>query len=1124
MNRQSYIIYNKVRVWMGLLLLAVVLGGCTDTLFDGIAVPADTGDGIQFGVTTIEQNAMTIGIGRTRGAVGDSAAVAQGRQADHYMAHPVEGSAVGGLHVVRMPLPFMEIHEGVMSAPAVPQAAADSAAGDVTRAPLSEIVNADGTNFHDSLSIWGCVYNGAGQHRFLFSQTLLKRIRNWRTSVHWPYENTTQGDYGQETACDAWKGEYMRFCAVSPALESMNMLMLTPPKYDSGTLTPPTFKYTLPETVDEMRDLLFGSSAPVLVDVQAGPQGDGTQKEENLSQDNKTVNLTFQHALTALRFAVGTLPEDMGITVKKIKLSGVYTQGTFDPAGIEAATGTQGAWSSVGVPASASYELAAGGSESDSYETKTGSTGVYIDNSQVMFMIPHAITEEAKLEVEIEVPRRKYKTKDGNPRVPDGLEDTPKSHTVSCSLKGDVWKKGYTVTYLLTIGEVEDGYYLLAEAPEAQEHSDSPISKTFPVHSYRSYWDYAAGEAGKGEENTTHAVNWKVAGYSTTEPTEGTDFSDPEPDWLTIGGINSGEKGVYVGGNGSQANFTISAQSFTKAGKHSEILGRHTAYGTGGETWDLSKKTPNGEDKVTEETANCYIVNRMGDYSFPLVYGNKALDGAEDDCFVDHTGAVISKREIEDQMKAKTTYENIEENVSRKVISYTWSTTSSTLRAVVLWQDVSDLISITSLSTLNQPNYISFQVKKSTPGNAVIALQGKKVTEYQKSADGGETWTTETSKGDSGYEYGDWETLWTWHIWVTDEVYANQGEIDGVKDDYQFLNSTEKKTQHDHIVSLYQADGTTEVAKILPVNLGWVPDEDDFVYYSHREVWVKLQQTEAPAGGTPLTSVVKIEQHARQPLITGTSTVYQWGRPTALPMVATTANVKRAIYDGSGNNITDQFAVATVSGAGDHITQTTSILRKDAADNGNSTWFDYTEKTPHYWSTTKTVYDPCPAGFYVPEVSIFTGLSRTGGKSDDGTGLNMYKTVEDGVSPYTHTDGRATAGGYFYTTKFTDDATLTANRYQYNQVYFPVTKEWQGDVDAGTSMFDAKTNNNFGFYWCSDWVNEENKKGVLLWLIPSWDYKKPSDSDKPAIQFGREMKYSSAQPIRPTGSLPATTP
>ncbi len=1070
MKRQSYYICDKVRV--ALLVLMALLTACNDDLYEGSSRQDDATDGIQFSVTTVEQADMTINVGGTRTAA-DTIAMAARRQADRFVAHPLEGDNPDGLAIHRMPLPYVGIH---------PHTVASTAA--TTRAPLTEIVKSDGTNFHDSLTIWGCVFDPDNpdnntNHYFLFSQTLLKRIRNWRSSVQWPYED----------------GKYMRFCAVSPAFESLNMTLASEPQYDNGTLVPPTFKYTLPETAGEMRDVLFGMSDPVIIDVQSI----GT-KEQNLGRDNKTVNLTFQHAMTAIRFAQGTIPT--GITVKKISLKGVYTQGTYDPATVDAATGSQGTWTLPTTPPQANYELTG-------LSDYTEGSNTYIDGQQVMFMIPHTVTEDAELEVVIEAKPKYTYSETGRTEYTD---DVTQEHTLKCSLKGDVWKKGYTVTYKLTIGEVEDGYYLLAESPGAFEHSDSPLTGTFPVHSYHSYWDYSVDS-----EDNTHAVNWKVAGYSNTEPTSETTFGDGKPAWLTISGSNSGTTGEYVGGDGSVANYIISPQSYTKSGNHAQILGRNST--SPANSLNLSVRSPNGVD-MSSQTANCYIVNRQGTYKFPLVYGNKTSDGDEAASFVDHKGTVISKKLIKDQIEAKNpsaeTYETIVENSTRKRTSYTWTSASGsrqTLRAVIVWQDVSDLITSPTISATE----IGFTVSKSTPGNAVIALQGRTETVYQKYEN--ENWILDTSQGTGGYEYGDWETFWTWHIWMTDEVYKNTGKVDEVYDDSQFLNATTNESQS-HLVTI--TNNNSESNTILPVNLGWVPDEMDFGFYSKREVWVKLEQTESKPGGTPATTVVHIVQHARQPLITGTSTIYQWGRPTALPMVKKINGTERSIY--MNTSVFGDFICKKVTNYCDFINYPLAILQHTSS---TKTWWDKDTEYAFWSTTSKTVYDPCPPGFQMPDCAIFNGFSRSGANADRGSFLNMWpdKTDNNGV---VWKSGDERKGGYLYTnyhsyTSIDSDGNpspdLSEEERYGNMVYLPSTGRWSGDMTADETVVsqnkfsDAST----GIYWTGG--HNSKNGGYALWLRPEWSYN--TTNNKKPIEFNSQQNFNTALPIRPTGILPA---
>ncbi len=1047
------------------------LTACSDHLFDDLVGngEGDDANGMQFAVNTTEMGELLISVGDTRSTSSSSSSSSsspQQEEADHYAAHTLNGNNPYGLQVYRMPLPYVGIHQGMAKAspssntsPSIETSTSSETSPNDTRAPLSEVVTTT-TLFHDSLTIWGYAYDYT-QCTPLFNGSLLKQIRGWRSSVQWPYG----------------KGDHMQFYAISPAYESLN-LKVTAPTCSVGTFTPPTFTYTLPETAGEMRDLLYGTGH--VESIAAGPAGSTTDnpKAENLGKDNKTIDLHFQHLLTAIRFAQGSIPSD--ITVKSITLRSIYTKGTYDPADDDAATGTKGAWSIDDKSTKHSYTLTTNFSD-------TGTTNTYIDNNQVFLVIPHTLTEDATLEIEIEAPQH-YKVDENGMYTPlDGDREadgsTLTTHILTCSLTNDVWKKGYTVTYMLTIGKVADGYYLIAEQPEALSHDET--NGHFTLHSYRSYFDYS--NSASGTEDFSHPVDWKVVGYSNSEPTSSTPFNDTKPQWLNDGLLTSST--AQIGGYATNIPFTLSAQSATKGGDHQTILAANNT--TQANNWDLSKVSPNNKSYLSpsQQPANCYIVNRMGTYQFPLIYGNKTTDGVSKG-FVDHTGTTISHYLIESQIKAKNPVaeEYIEENVSRKRTSYTWTSTQSsssqqTLRAVVVWQDVSELVTSPTIAT----GHIGFTISKSTPGNALIALQGRTETVYEKSTDGGSTWVTDTSKGT---EYGDWETFWTWHIWMTDEVYPNEGAQNGIYYDAQFLNYN--STNRDHIVSLY--DGTTE-NKILPVNLGWVPDEMEFSYYEPRTVWVKLQQVVPNVADKDCpTTVVKIQQHARQPLVTGTSTVYQWGRPTALPALRHMDMTARPVYGASGStDISGSFTVQNITAPGEAISNPLALCRT-SSDGG--TWFD---TAVDYWgsgsSTTKTIYDPCPPGFYIPNYGIFTGFSRTGETSEVGTNLNMWEDA-----------GQHGKGAYFYTTP------NETNRYG-QTVYMPATGQYSADHPEGTKMNTtiSHEDTNAGQVWLSG-------SSEALWFYPQWER---TESEGKAIQLPRTVPFSTAIPVRPAGSLPA---
>ena len=350
---------------------------------------------------------------------------------------------------------------------------------------------------------------------------------------------------------------------------------------------------------------------------------------------------------------------------------------------------------------------------------------------------------------------------------------------------------------------------------------------------------------------------------------------------------------------------------------------------------------------------------------------------------------------------------------------------------------------------------------------------------------------TGTFDSPSGITNGDWETAWTWHIWMTDEVYANDGKDDDVSHDAFYINGSQTTAKADHIAQLKDESGNNTY-KILPVDLGWVPDASTFGLYEKRSVWVRLKQT-----GSDNTVVVKITQHARQDLYTGTGTVYQWGRPTAFPALRNLKGDVRNVYDIEGNNVTSKFVLAQTANAADAISNTFGVLQWET--NPNS-WFDvnsadYATANAMWNSSEKTVYDPCPPGFRVPPASVFYGFSKTGTTVQSGAEkLNMWPEAQD-LNGVTQRNGVRSKGGYFYC------KANETNRYG-DMVYMPATGEWHGNKSVGTQL-QASTeqlNQTNGLFWTSDYNNNKDSKACLLWITPEYTFS-AGTADKPVIGF-----------------------
>ncbi len=1036
--------------------VAILTAGCSDELVDASGNSGDNG-GMQFEMTTEEMGHEVVSMGGTRAG----AAMGTPSESDRFLERTLQGDNPYGLKVVRQPLPMMGFNRGAVSMPAMSSQTLQPQAQELTRAGANETVTGF-TNFHDSLTIWG--YTDGGTE--LFDQIILTKVRNWRNSVEWPYN----------------QGNYMKFYAIAPSLESINMLA-TGGNFSAA----PTFTYTLPEKPNELIDVLYGESENI--SITAGPAGTTSTnpKEENMGKDNKHVSLQFRHITTAVRFSQGTIPSNLRIT--SISIVGSRTVGTYNPGTTDAATATQGTWTYADGATTRTYTVSADHTGTGS----AGSTDVPITGTPTLFLLPQTLPSGAKLQVTLE-----------------DISHENKEHPLTCSLEGDVWKKGFTVDYKITIGRVKEGYYLnldgssLTTTEVEVEHSTNAVSSTLPVYSYQLFYDYSSGT---GVPSYT-AVTWEIDGVSATGENDYVPWASKPSSlsWLTdFRGVSSGS--VYEGGYSATASFTLAGQDMKYSTEHAIVLSENSKAGTASGL-DLSRYDPNGVAYANRETANCYIVNRTGSYTFPLFYGNMTSDNnSQKACFKDHKGATIAHYDIKSQLGAETPTECASKGAS--AVRYLWSATTSngirpTVQAVLLWQDVSGMITeVTPLLTdEGGKGIIQFKVGISQPGNAVIALQVCKVN------------FTGTFGSPSEITYGDWETAWTWHIWMTDEVYANEGKDDEVSHDAFYVNGSKTKAEANHIAQLKSGDKTYE---ILPVDLGWVPDASTFGLYEKRSVWVRLKQT-----GSDNKAIVKITQHARQDLYTGTGTVYQWGRPTAFPALRNLSGGVRNVYNGSGN-ITSKFVLAqATSGAGyggDAISNTFGVLQWET--NPNS-WFDvnsadYVTANAMWNSSKKTVYDPCPPGFRVPPASVFYGFSKTGTTVQSGKGyLNMWPEAQD-LNGVTQKNGVRSKGGYFYC-----NANET-NRYG-DMVYMPATGEWHGNKSVGMQLQEPgeQLNQTNGLFWTSDYNNDDkDSKACLLWITPEYTFS-AGTADKPVIGFfngdpatNKLNYYSNLRGIRP---------
>ena len=379
------------------------------------------------------------------------------------------------------------------------------------------------------------------------------------------------GDYALASTY-YWPGASykMKFFAYAPKDNEQYVL--------SGSTHPgsPTIGVTIPSDVNDQEDLLVAQTA------------------ELAGNTNTAVALTFNHALTAVRFVCGNDMQDG--TVKSVSLKNVYSKGTYN-------MGTQ-TWSDVDTPADFSQTL-------DKSTTGTPNEALTTD-AQTFMMIPQTLPDGAQIEVVF-------------------TDYAGTDHTLTADIKGTEWPIGKTVTYKISSSSINWKYTIKINMPNEFTYTGGTLQ--YSVVLYK--------ENGLGEKQS---VPW-TAEFSEDD---GVSWKNTPPDWVT------GFTTAGPGGETPQSyTATVSAQIGTDNSPHTTALQSAIEKGTETAPYNLANQT--GSSTV-QNTANCYVVSAPGYYCFPLVYGNAIKNGTTNTSaytsnktgsnilktFINHTGDPIT--------------------------------------------------------------------------------------------------------------------------------------------------------------------------------------------------------------------------------------------------------------------------------------------------------------------------------------------------------------------------------------------------------------------------------------------------------------------------------------------------
>ena len=475
----------------------------------------------------------------------------------------------------------------------------------------------------------------------------------------WFYDKDTKKDGNLVTPIYwDWLKNHGCFYAVYPKPDN-SKIKLSPASH-TGT---PYVDFEVEPNVTNQKDLMTACSGNVHTDI-------GT-----MSATAPRTDLTFRHALTAVRFKVGqNLSYSKHIT--KVEIVGAKSKGKYT---LPTDKNHTGAWDASSLSAPATFTLD-GVSVSTSEAVNNIIVGKPGDN-YVFYMIPQTLTG-----VQVKV-----------------YFDNAPTPAITANLSG-TWKPGTTKTYALS-QNTSTWQYELTVTPPAPAKYNATATDNYKIESYRE----------DPVSHTKQAVPWEVVGYSTDN---GLTWSDNKPSWFTGLTTRSGNGSITTTGETGVANLVPEAASTNKLAAMNAAL-KQNAKGDASDYYDLSTHDIKGNTTL-RNTANCYIISHPGYYKIPLVYGNAIKNGGKNESAykTTNTGPLILTH-FKDHNNQDITDPWIEKTNS--------GANNGVNDAKVVWADEPGLVKFGATKIVHDAGnnaFVQFEVPadKIKNGNAVIAV------------------------------------------------------------------------------------------------------------------------------------------------------------------------------------------------------------------------------------------------------------------------------------------------------------------------------------------------------------------------------------------------------------------
>ena len=501
--------------------------------------------------------------------------------------------------------------------------------------------------------------------------TTLSNMGNFSTTAFYGSSDTSLESwfYDKDTKKDGnlvapiywdWIKNHGCFYAVYPKPDN-NKIKLSPESH-TGT---PYVDFEVEPNVTDQKDLMTACSGNVHTDI-------GT-----MSATAPRTDLTFRHALTAVRFKVG---ENLSYSkhITKVEIVGAKSKGKYT---LPTDKNHTGSWDATSLSAPATFTLD-GVSVSTSEAVNNIIVGKPGDN-YVFYMIPQTLTG-----VQVKV-----------------YFDNAPTPAITANLAG-TWKPGTTKTYALS-QNTSSWQYELTVTPPAPAEYNANATGNYKIESYRE----------DPVSHTKQAVPWEVVGYDTNG--DGTfSMTEPLPSWFTSLTTTSGNGSITTTGETGVANLVTEAASINKLAAMNAAL-KLNAKGSASDYYDLSTHDIKGNTTL-RNTANCYVISHPGYYKIPLVYGNAIKNGGKNESAyqTSNTGPLILTH-FKDHDNKDITDPWIEKTNS--------GANHGVNDAKVVWADEAGLVQFGATKIVHDANnnaFVQFEVPSATikNGNAVIAV------------------------------------------------------------------------------------------------------------------------------------------------------------------------------------------------------------------------------------------------------------------------------------------------------------------------------------------------------------------------------------------------------------------